>query len=69
MARFASYGQDYYESGRQSARLVDKEDPEGTNRPTSCNSKIEFVINLKAAKAMGLTLAPEVLFQADRIIR
>jgi len=37
--------------------------------PVEVNSKIEFVINLKAAKAMGLTLAPEVLFQADRIIR
>jgi hypothetical protein len=33
------------------------------------NSKIEFVINLKVAQAMGVTLAPEVLFQADRIIR
>jgi putative ABC transport system substrate-binding protein len=37
--------------------------------PVEVNSKIEFVINLKAAKVMGLTLAPEVLFQADRIIR
>jgi ABC-type uncharacterized transport system substrate-binding protein len=33
------------------------------------NSKLKFVINLKVAKAMGLTIAPEVLFQADRIIR
>jgi len=68
---FASYGQDLYESGRQSARLVDKilkgQKPAGI--PVEVNSKIEFVINLKAAKAMGLTLAPEVLFQADRIIR
>jgi ribosome-binding factor A len=33
------------------------------------NSKIEFVINLKVAKTLELTIAPEVLFQADRIIR
>jgi len=37
--------------------------------PVEVNSKLEFVINLKTAKEMGLTLAPEVLFQADRIIR
>ena len=36
---------------------------------TSQNSKIEFVINLKTAKALGLTIAPVVLFQADRLIR
>jgi hypothetical protein len=33
------------------------------------NAKIEFVINLKTAKGLGLTIAPEVLYQADRLIR
>jgi hypothetical protein len=33
------------------------------------NPKIEFVINLKVGQALGLTLAPEVLYQANRIIR
>ena len=68
---FASYGQDFYESGRQSARLVDKvlNGQQPGEIPVEVNSKLEFVINLKAAKAMGLTIAPEVLFQADRIIR
>jgi ABC-type uncharacterized transport system substrate-binding protein len=33
------------------------------------NSKIEFVINLKAAKALGLTITPVVLYQADRLVR
>jgi putative tryptophan/tyrosine transport system substrate-binding protein len=37
--------------------------------PVETNSKIEFVINLKAAKALGLTIAPEVLYQADRLVR
>jgi ABC-type uncharacterized transport system substrate-binding protein len=33
------------------------------------NTKIEFAINLKVAKTLGLTIAPEVLYRADRIIR
>jgi ABC-type uncharacterized transport system substrate-binding protein len=33
------------------------------------NSQIEFVINLKAAKALGLTIAPEVLYRANRLVR
>jgi putative tryptophan/tyrosine transport system substrate-binding protein len=68
---FASYGQDFYESGKQSARLVDKllKGQKPAEIPVEVNSKIEFVINLKAAKALGLTIAPEVLYQADRIIR
>ena len=37
--------------------------------PMEVNPKIEFVINLKVGQALGLTLAPEVLYQADRIIR
>jgi putative tryptophan/tyrosine transport system substrate-binding protein len=37
--------------------------------PVETNSKIEFVINLKTAKALGLTFAPEVLFQANKVVR
>jgi putative tryptophan/tyrosine transport system substrate-binding protein len=37
--------------------------------PVEVNPKIEFVINLKTAKALGLTITPEVLYQADRLIR
>jgi putative ABC transport system substrate-binding protein len=68
---FASYGQDFYEQGRQAARLVDKilNGQPPAEIPVEVNSKLEFVINLKTAKALGLTIAPVVLFQADRIIR
>ncbi len=67
----ASYGPDFYASGRQAARLVDKilKGTKPAEIPVEVNSKIEFVINLKVAKALGLTIAPEVLYRADRIIR
>ncbi len=67
----ASYGPDYYESGRQAARLVDKilKGTKPAEIPVEVNPKIEFAINLKVAKALGLTIAPEVLYRADRIIR
>jgi putative tryptophan/tyrosine transport system substrate-binding protein len=66
-----SYGPDSYESGRQATRLVDKilKGQKPAEIPVEVNSKIEFVINLKAVKALGLTIAPEVLYQVDRIIR
>ena len=67
----ASYGPDFYASGRQAARLVDKiiKGANPAEIPVEVNTKIEFTINLKVAKALGLTIAPEVLYRADRIIR
>lgn len=67
----ASYGADAYASGRQAARLVDKIN-KGTAPaaiPIEVNSRIELVINLKVAKALGYTIAPQVLYQADRLVR
>jgi putative ABC transport system substrate-binding protein len=67
----ASYGPDLYASGKQTARLVDKilKGAKPAEIPVETNAKIEFVINLKTAKALGLTIAPEVLFRADRLVR
>jgi putative ABC transport system substrate-binding protein len=67
----ASYGPDFYTSGRQAARLADKilKGANPAEIPVEVNAKIEFAINLKTAKALGLTIPPEVLFQADRLIR
>ena len=67
----ASYGPSAFESGRLAARLVDKiiKGANPAEIPVEVNTKIEFVINLKVAKALGLEIAPEVLYQADRIIR
>lgn len=67
----ASYGPDLYASGRQAARLVDKilKGTKPAETPVEVHPKIEFVINLKVVKALGLTIAPEVLYRADRIVR
>ena len=67
----ASYGPDFYESGRQAARLVDKI-LKGTNPreiPVEVNNNIEFVVNLKVATALGIKIVPEVLYRATRVIR
>lgn len=67
----ASYGPDFYQSGRQAARLVDKI-LKGTNPreiPVEVNNNIEFVVNLKVATAMGIKIAPEALYKATRVIR
>jgi putative ABC transport system substrate-binding protein len=67
----AGYAPDMYESGRMAARLVDKilKGTDPAEIPVEVNTKINFAINLKVAKALGLTIAPQVLYQADRIIR
>lgn len=66
----ASYGPDPFETGRLAARLVDKilkgEDP--GRIPVEANSKIELVINMKAAKALRLLIPPSVLQRANRLI-
>jgi len=67
----ASYGPDYYASGVQAARLVDKilKGAKPAEIPVEVNPRIEFAINRKVAKALGLTIAPEVWFKADKVIR
>jgi putative ABC transport system substrate-binding protein len=67
----ASYGPDFYQSGRLAARLVDQilKGKKPADMPVEVNSQIVFAINLKTAKALGLTIAPQVLFQADKVVR
>jgi putative ABC transport system substrate-binding protein len=67
----ASYGPDTRETGRQAAHLVHKilKGAKPADLPVEVNPKIEFAINLKTAATLGLTIPPEVLFRADRVIR
>jgi putative ABC transport system substrate-binding protein len=66
-----SYGPDWYESGRQAARLVDKivrgEDP--GRIPVETNPKIELAINVKTARALKLEIPPSVLQRANRLVQ
>jgi putative ABC transport system substrate-binding protein len=67
----ASYTPNTYESGRMAARQVDKilKGQSPGEIPVEVNNKIELVINLKVAKALGINIAPEALYKANRVIR
>jgi putative ABC transport system substrate-binding protein len=67
----ASYGQNYNEIGRLSAKYVQRvlsgTDPRNLKIETVEN--VELAINLKTAKALGLTIPPNVLARANNVIR
>jgi putative ABC transport system substrate-binding protein len=66
-----SYGVDFSDLYRRAAGYVDKilKGAKPADLPVQQATKFEFVINLKAAKQIGLTLSPEFLSRANQVIK
>jgi len=66
-----SYGVNFPDLYRRAATYVDKilRGTKPAELPVEQPMKFEFIINLKAAKQIGLTIPPNVLVRADKIIR
>jgi putative tryptophan/tyrosine transport system substrate-binding protein len=65
-----AYGPSYSELHKRAAYFVDRvlKGTKPADLPVEQATKFELVINLKTAKALGLTIPPSVLQRADQVI-
>jgi putative ABC transport system substrate-binding protein len=65
------YAVSIIDSFRRAATYVDKilKGRKPADLPVEQPIKFEFIVNLKAAKQIGLTIPPNVLTRADRVIK
>jgi putative ABC transport system substrate-binding protein len=66
-----AYGADEVESSRRAAAMIDKilKGTKPADIPVEQPTKFEFIVNLKTAKQLGLTIPPNVLVRANRVIK
>ena len=66
-----TYGVSTIDLWRRSANYVDKilKGRKPAELPVEQPKKFEFIVNLKAAKQIGVTIPPNVLARADKVIR
>ena len=66
-----SYGPDYRDVYRRAAGIVHKilRGTKPADLPVEQPTKFDLIVNLKTAKAFGLTISPALLLRADQVIK